>query len=341
MDVEACLEPVSDDDPVGPESYDLPERDQVQSILDRDSAEVAANEWPGVVAKLEGMAGQTRDMWVAVRLMEAGGRAGDLRTVDEGGQLLAGLVERFWDEAHPKLEDYDFAGRANLCSSLTAYRDFLNPLKRITLIDSRLGRFTGEDLERFAQEGDGADDYGLFRAATEQLRQNGELETVVEATIERLDSIADALRRTDEVMTANSGAETSTNFQPTYQAIEQLRRLLVPFSGTAETAAEAEDGGGVEVSQGGGAVAPASAGGRIGGRVETRDDVVKALDAIADYYRLREPTSPVPVILRRARQWVTMDFMAVLADLVPGSVEDARNVLVSKADQQEEDNSGY
>ena len=66
------------------------------------------------------------------------------------------------------------------------------------------------------------------------------------------------------------------------------------------------------------------------GRIETRDDVMKALDAVCDYYRRREPSSPVMLALLRAKSWVPMDFMAVMADIAPNSLEDVRNVLIRR-----------
>jgi predicted component of type VI protein secretion system len=78
--------------------------------------------------------------------------------------------------------------------------------------------------------------------------------------------------------------------------------------------------------------APAAAGGapagpRIGGRVDSREDVIKALEAISEYYRRREPTSPVLPLLQRAREWVNLDFMAILEDLAPGGLDEAKKVL--------------
>jgi type VI secretion system protein ImpA len=53
------------------------------------------------------------------------------------------------------------------------------------------------------------------------------------------------------------------------------------------------------------------------------------LDSITDYYARREPGSPVPLVLRRARDWVTLDFLSVLEDIAPNSLEEARRVLVT------------
>jgi len=61
--------------------------------------------------------------------------------------------------------------------------------------------------------------------------------------------------------------------------------------------------------------------------------VVRALDAIADYYRRKEPSSPVPVVLKRAREWVSLDFLTILQDIVPNGMDDARRILVFQSDE--------
>jgi len=51
---------------------------------------------------------------------------------------------------------------------------------------------------------------------------------------------------------------------------------------------------------------------------------VRALEAVAEYFRRNEPSSPVPLIVERAKRMVAMDFLAVLADLAPDALEQAR-----------------
>ena len=78
----------------------------------------------------------------------------------------------------------------------------------------------------------------------------------------------------------------------------------------------------------------------LSGKVNSRDDVIRAIDAIVEYYGAREPGHPVPVLMRRARHWVTMDFLTLLDDMVPESLTTARQILVSKIDMPVDDN-GY
>ncbi len=44
---------------------------------------------------------------------------------------------------------------------------------------------------------------------------------------------------------------------------------------------------------------------------------------VAYYFRMNEPSSPMPMLLQRAKRLVTMDFMEILRDLTPGGVPQA------------------
>ncbi len=56
------------------------------------------------------------------------------------------------------------------------------------------------------------------------------------------------------------------------------------------------------------------------GSVQSREDVIKLLDMICGYYETNEPSSPIPLLLKRAQSIVHKDFLEVLEELVPDSV---------------------
>ena len=328
MSVDELLAPVSDDAPAGADlSYD-DERQRIEGAFEAAAqGGEAADEvdWRETVRLIEDQSTRTKDVWLAVYLARAGARRGDLQLVERGCAMLAGLFERFWDTVHPQLEEYGVAGRKAPCESLTRIGEFLGPLRRAVLIEHpRLGSYSGQDFERFAREGDAADGYGLFRAAL----ADTPLETV-QAAIDRLDGVRDAVRRADAVLTlqADAAGETGTNFQPTYEAVEAIRRALTPFAGLVS---EVED----ESSDAATGAAPRDAGRGVPGAIESRDDVARMLDLIADYYRRREPASPIPVALSRVKSWIPMDFLSILKDIAPAGVADAGAVLLARPDEE-------
>ena len=113
MDIDTLLDPVAPDAPAGPDlSYD-PRRQLIEQAFDGVPDEV---DWPRTLSLIAAQAEQTRDAWLAVYWARAGARSGDLAAVEDGVTLLAGLFERFWDTAHPTLEDYGIEGRKGACA---------------------------------------------------------------------------------------------------------------------------------------------------------------------------------------------------------------------------------
>ena len=50
---------------------------------------------------------------------------------------------------------------------------------------------------------------------------------------------------------------------------------------------------------------------------KTRSDAIRLLDQIGTYYRVAEPSSPVPFLTDRARSFVERDFLSLLKELLP------------------------
>jgi type VI secretion system protein ImpA len=51
--------------------------------------------------------------------------------------------------------------------------------------------------------------------------------------------------------------------------------------------------------------------------VGSRPEALALLDQVRAYYRATEPTSPVPLLIERARTFAEQDFMSLLKDVLP------------------------
>ena len=338
LDIDALVTEISEEEPSGPDLYGDMDRQLIEQAFDRAVGEEASTDdtdWRDVLGRIKAQGEQTRDLWLPVYFMRAGAKAGQLETVVDGSQWLARLLEDRWSDVHPQLDEVGFIGRKTPCESLTRPAEFLIPLRRVPLLThERLGSFTGEDFERFADEGSSAENYGMYRTVIEELGFEP-----LEQAVEQLDGLSAAIRQIDAVLTANAEGDTATNFETTYAAILSLREALrSQLPEEEEPEAEAADDGG----EGAAGVAPAAGGKSFTGGISSRADVEKALDAICLYYERHEPGSPVPFALRRARDWINLDFMAVLEDIAPGGLGEAGQVLNKKdaGSAETTDNSG-
>jgi type VI secretion system protein ImpA len=98
----------------------------------------------------------------------------------------------------------------------------------------------------------------------------------------------------------------------------------------APTAAAEAESDGAEKADGNGQAVAAKTNGRAGGAavtatgdISSREDVIRALDRICDYYKRYEPSSPVPLFLNRAKRLASKSFLEILRDLTPDAVNQA------------------
>jgi len=321
LNVDTLLEPVSEEAPAGEDlSYDN-DRAELEQVFETEAGEGEPPEidWRRVVQLLEGLLRRSKDLWLASYLCRAGAKSGNLELVEIGAETLAGLFERYWDTVHPTLDELGLPGRKAPCDALASRGAFLLPFENVILVaHPRLGQYSGADFERFRAGGTSEDGYGLFRAALDELPP----ETLTEAA-ERLARIDAALRRADAVFTREAAGDVSTNFAPAYELLAKLRRAVAEFiPGAVSEELDAPASEPQESSGGRSGTGPS-----LSGRIASRDDVIRALDAAIDYYARSEPGSPVPLLLHRAKAWVPLDFLTILRDLAPEGIDQALSVL--------------
>ena len=334
LNIEALLNPISGESRVGQDlCYDA-ERSAIESAFETsvsttDRVESGTN-WRDIIKLIEAQSLRTKDIWLPVYLMRAGAKMGNLDTVVLGAQYLAGLVEGYWEDVHPQLEEYGYQGRKTPIESLTKIAEFLGPLKTIKLVEHpRLGSYSSADMERFSLNGEAEPNYGMFLGALKELMPEDSA-----VILQKIDDIKAHLSRVDLLMTANIQGETSVNFKDTYDALSSIRKALsqyLPEGFASESGSEI-----AEKSEIGSSAAPSRNSAMVSS-IESRDQVIFALDAISDYYRRKEPTSPVPLVLKRAREWVSVDFLTLLEDIAPNMIDDARRVLSSNLNKPEGD----
>lgn len=174
-----------------------------------------------------------------------------------------------------------------------------------------------------------------------------DLRTQVEDNVVSLRTISDMLYDINAIYDTRAG--DSATFGPVLSAIkaavDESERFLATFpvdeARAGADAVASEEGR----ATGDGAPAPAPAGatgapprGFVVTTPQSRADVVTALDAVARFFIENEPTSPVPLMLKRVRAWVQMDFMQLLNDIAPNAIDDAQRLLASP---EEESTDGY
>jgi len=102
------------------------------------------------------------------------------------------------------------------------------------------------------------------------------------------------------------------------EVVSQLKGVIdehLGKRGAGDASVPASDGGRAgEVS---GSVPAVGSGVPFSGTITSRNDVLQVLDQICEYYERYEPSSPVPIFMKRAKQLVPMGFAELIQNLAP------------------------
>ena len=117
-------------------------------------------------------------------------------------------------------------------------------------------------------------------------------------------------------MSANGGgSEATPDFAPLAAMLAKMRLTVKPYLPVEATPA----------GEGGDAGAGGAGGGGLGA-IRSREDAIRVLDAVSLFFRISEPSSPVPLFIERAKRLVAKDFLEILADVTPDALSEARHV---------------
>lgn len=270
--------------------------------------------------------GRAKDLRIAMLLTQALTHTDGIPGLRDGLALLQGLLDRYWDEVHPQLDpddDNDPTLRLNTLMTLRDPDAMLRAVREAAILDVRgLGRYTLRDVEVAN---------GMFQlpAGSEGETPSGaEIEgAAMAADIEELKAIEGAFAQAMEHLQAVEGGLMERVGSMNALDLADLTRLLrdgrkIVLDWLAQRGAGVEESA-EEVAAEGGAPGQGTGGPRITGPVASREDVVKVLDSICDYYRRYEPSSPVPLLLKRAKRLVFKDFMEIIQDLAPDGLAQA------------------
>jgi type VI secretion system protein ImpA len=334
IDVEQLLREVSPDSPCGDDlEYDAAYLEMTRAAAGKPAREMGGQvipaeepDWRAVRDQCLALLGRTKDLRVAVTLAQAVLRTDGLAGLASGLALARGLVERYWEGVHPRLDpdDQDPVFRMNTLAGLAAREGTVAALRLLPLASSRrLGRYGLRDFEianGTLPKPEGAEsvpDLTTIEAAFLDM-DAAELEAGAAAAQEALGQLAGLDQAITNAVGAASGADLSL-LQSTLRSINgllQVQRGRRGLGGDAAAAAAA-DAGTTTQPEG----RPA-----MSGPIQSREDVIRSLDQVCDWYAKYEPSSPVPLLLRRAKRLVNKSFLEAVQDLTPGGLGEIQTI---------------
>lgn len=292
---------------------------------------------------------RSRDLRAACRLCVCLLHTDGLEGFAGGLELAAAHVGPLWDGAHPLLDaddGYDPTARCNAFAILSD-PETVRALERTPLAVNRM-RMTADvrlcqvASGRRAAAGDeeAASAAGLVadafvddaEAAAARLaaarRAQAAIAEIDARWRERMNALAEWSRTEDGA----KGRRNDFTQAPRLDAIDAaLAQIVREMSDRLEGPSSAADAGAHALN---GALAPspvpgaapaASTGGA--GAIASRADARRELARVADWFRSNEPSSPVPLLIERARMMIDRPFLEIVADLGSDGLEELKKAI--------------
>lgn len=351
IDLDKLLENISDESPCGEDlAYDpaytgletmaqgTPEREMGDEIIPGEEPN-----WREVRERCLELMARTKDLRVVMYLLASLLKIESLPGLRDGLALLQGLLEKYWDQIYPQLDpedNNDPTERVNIVDSLSKPprtpgdpMQFQQRLREAELCRSKqMGCFSLRDIavaqgEVASQEGEGVSIDAIDGAFMDtELDQLQEIALAVDESIEYVKQI-------DSGLTDRLGAGSAPNLNSFVAVLTEIQKCVGGYLSRRGVDAPAAQGD-QDQSQDAGSGATAVQGQVISGEVRSRQDVIRMIDKVCDYYQSNEPSSPVPLLMKRAKRLAEKNFLEIVRDLSPDAMQQIQ--LISGVDIETE-----
>ncbi len=277
-------------------------------------------DWDAILVQVAELSAKGKHLrigtWALVALTARDGLSG----LVAGAEILAGMIETYWPDIHPQLDPADresVEGRLAILGELREpVSSFMRVLQRVALVSTAKGAFSWLELERAAGRlpaPAGRPSLGSEAIKALVLQADSGL---VDTAIQALDAAAGHFLRAHGFLSRtlgepqSVGAGLATLAAKLQVIVGQIRSLagepVIEKTGTGEPGDPMPRPPPPPEPKG----------------LQSSRDVVRLLDQICAWYKVNEPSSPVPLLLLRARSWAGKDFRSLLLDISPGAEAD-------------------
>lgn len=298
---------------------DDPTLEQGEWVTDLKSAD-----WPGVALRCTKLLrDRSKDLRLASWFAEAQTQTNAFAGLADGFRLMAGLLERFWDDVHPQIEDGDLEQRVgNIAWLLTNAEQWV---RRLPLVQSSQGRYGLLDFEvARSRRTDSDPGNGLSMERFEAARRDTPHSFYVRLAA-TVPDCQEALKALEQVVDARLGHD-GPSFAKLREQLQLVREAAMRFAReagvlldgakiTSDDAVFAEPVNSAPV-RGALTHAPAPGNGNSTGAISNRREAIAQLRRVAEFFRQTEPHSPVAYVAEKAARWGEMPLHVWLKHVV-------------------------
>ena len=346
VDFSSLAQPVADQPPCGPDcEYESDFVALSQAVVGKSEQQfgntvipAVAPEWRSVEQMATGLLARTKDLRVAGLLTLAATHLHGVSGFAAGVDLMLKLCEQYWDDVHPRMVidgDEDPYLRINALAALSdgsgGYSEgseIMRAVRAQALVSHPLTILV-RDVAMTAAK-DAAAQYSDAQIQTilsDALKSNS-------ATIIAFEQVRASVKSLSDLIDERFGSGES----PDLSALKSLCKIVGVVIDRAKPASGVvfDDGG----SQGIGDETFAGSGGSslqgATGEIRSREDVRRTLQRVCEYLERHEPSNPAVLFARRAQNMLDRNFLDIMLELSPDSVQHLQMLTGAKLPDAQE-----
>jgi type VI secretion system protein ImpA len=348
LNVEELLQPISPEKPCGEDlSYDT-EFMELERLIpgtperEMGDVKIAAEEpdWRDISRRCRELLTRTRDLRIMVYLTLAELKLRGAPGFRDGIVLIQKSLETLWPALYPALDpddNNDPTFRVNAIAAMSPQGDvygdvlkFPDRLRSMVLADSKqIGRISLRDIlisngELSPPEGEARKDSAIIDAAFKSANPDS-----LAATAGAVDESLLAWDAMEAALTAHITTGQAVDLQGSRKILAAIQAAMRQRMGQAAgndsaTAAVSPSGSAVAGSPMTSTAGNANKAASFSGAIASRADCNRAIDEICRFLESTEPSSPVPLLLKRAQRLIDKNFIDVISDLSPDTLAAVR-----------------
>jgi len=343
INLETLLTPISEENPAGEYLRYSGIYDEISEARRADK-DVPQGEWQTEVKYADyrkvislavpALEKDTKDLQISAWLSEALVKEHGFVGLRDSLRLITGLQENFWETLHPEVDEGDMEGRANALAWMELQTSYAIKQAKITGYNG-YSFIDFEDSKKYdipdnIESLDSTEQarYNALRAEAEQQNRvtankwRAEMAQTRRAFYEELNFLVEecwaAYADVNRVIEEKFDRNQAPGLNNLKKALDDIHSQIKKF--LDEKRAEEPDEVTDEVTEGeageNGAVVKVAGVATASGAIQSRQDALKRLGDIAEFFRKTEPHSPISYLLQRAVKWGNMPLESWLQDVI-------------------------
>lgn len=299
------------------------EKDSRLIALTQEGLASAEVKWPKVIKQASSLFAETKDLSLASALIRGAINTHSFQSLLDAFIVLNRILTEHWDCLYPPLDpdEKDSIERVSTLAVLWHGPTIIPEFNRMQLVSSKAyGAVTLKMIHDPDDNSDAKITEIFSQAGAELVVGNLQLASQVMDQVKKLNTNLDDLCEGH-----------SEDISVLMNCVSQIKEVLDGYAAKLnfQSASSAETGK-IESDADNGeaiaAIAAQSANSPQGYKIRSRQDIVTALDEICIYLNNHEPSSPIPILLQRAKSLISKSFLDIVGDLIPDSLKKVKEM---------------